>query len=190
MGINIEPLTEVDRPWVRAFLQEQAGAVCMVSRGKVHQCDALPGFSGSLDGKRVGLVTLRIDGRDGEVVTLHTAVQGQGVGSALLAAAATAARQQGCQRVWLITTNDNEPAIHFYKNRGWQLAAVHKGALAESRKLKPEIPLVGLNGVPIEDEIEFELWFTDCALYGWNWPLPLTFGWKQSWRNFRLPGWL
>ncbi len=61
MSINIQPLTEVGRPWVRAFLQAQAGAVYMVSRGKVHQCDALPGFSGSLDGKRVGLVTLRID---------------------------------------------------------------------------------------------------------------------------------
>jgi hypothetical protein len=27
----------------------------------------------------------------------------------------------------------------------------------QSRLLKPEIPLTGLNGVPIEDEIEFEM---------------------------------
>jgi hypothetical protein len=37
------------------------------------------------------------------------------------------------------------------------LAAVHRGAIAESRKLKPEISLVGVGGRPIEDEIEFEL---------------------------------
>ena len=38
-----------------------------------------------------------------------------------------------------------------------RLAAVHRGAIAESRKLKPEISLFGVGGRPIEDEIEFEL---------------------------------
>jgi hypothetical protein len=40
---------------------------------------------------------------------------------------------------------------------GMRLAAVHCGAVQQSRLLKPEIPLTGLNGVPIEDEIEFEM---------------------------------
>ena len=62
-----------------------------------------------------------------------------------------------CRRLWLITTNDNVPAIEFYKRRGLRLAAVHHGAIAESRKLKPEIPLFGVGGRAIEDEVEFEL---------------------------------
>jgi hypothetical protein len=33
---------------------------------------------------------------------------------------------------------------------------VHRHAIRESRKLKPEIPLTGVGGKPIEDEIEFE----------------------------------
>jgi len=37
------------------------------------------------------------------------------------------------------------------------LAAVHRGAIAESRRLKPEISHFGVGGRPIEDEIEFEL---------------------------------
>jgi len=37
------------------------------------------------------------------------------------------------------------------------LAAVHRGAIAESRRLKPEISYCGVGGRPIEDEIEFEL---------------------------------
>ncbi|HRQ39764.1 MAG TPA: GNAT family N-acetyltransferase [Chloroflexota bacterium] len=157
MAVTVEPLTENDREWVRAFLWREAGNTRMVSRGRLHQCDELPGFIASLDGERVGLVTVRLDGRDCEVVTLHTAVQGRGLGSALLATAADYARQHGCHRAWLITTNDNEPAIRFYSNRGWRLTAVHKGALAQSRLIKPEIPLLGLNGIPIKDEIEFEL---------------------------------
>ncbi len=157
MTIDIHAITESDREWVRAFLWREADNTRMVSRGRLHQCDELPGFIGRVDGEQAGLVTVHVDGRDCEVVTLHTAIQGRGLGSALLAAAADFARQHGCRRAWLITTNDNEPAIRFYNNRGWQLTAVHKNALSLSRQLKPEIPLLGLNGIPIEDELEFEL---------------------------------
>jgi len=59
--------------------------------------------------------------------------------------------------LWLITTNDNDPAIAFYLSTGLRQVAVHRGALAESRKLKPEIPLIGHGGKPIDDEIEFEI---------------------------------
>jgi hypothetical protein len=36
------------------------------------------------------------------------------------------------------------------------LVAVHENALEQSRRLKPEIPLMGLEGRPLRDEIEFE----------------------------------
>ena len=49
------------------------------------------------------------------------------------------------------------PQSDRYKRWGMHLAAVHRGAIAESGKLKPEISLVGVDGRPIEDEIEFEL---------------------------------
>jgi hypothetical protein len=38
-------------------------------------------------------------------------------------------------------------------------SAIHEIAVEESRKLKPELPLVGQYGLPIQDEIEFELTF-------------------------------
>ena len=40
------------------------------------------------------------------------------------------------------------PALRFYQKRGWTLAALYPNVLAESRRLKPEIPLVGLGGIP------------------------------------------
>jgi ribosomal protein S18 acetylase RimI-like enzyme len=64
--------------------------------------------------------------------------------------------------MWLIMTNDNEPAIRFYQRRGMRIVAIHRGAIAESRKLKPEISFVGVGGRPIEDEVEFELPLMDC----------------------------
>ena len=56
-----------------------------------------------------------------------------------------------------ITTNDHVDALRFYQRRGFQLAAVHRGAVEDSRgKLKPEIPVVGAYGIPLRDEIELD----------------------------------
>ncbi len=64
----------------------------------------------------------------------------------------------GHHRLWLVTTNDNLPAIHFYLRRGLHVAAVHDGAVDADRALKPEIPAVNpVNGLPIRDLIEMEL---------------------------------
>ena len=48
-------------------------------------------------------------------------------------------------------------ALRFYQKRGFRLVALYPGALAESRKLKPEIPITGIDGIPLLDEIELEL---------------------------------
>jgi hypothetical protein len=63
----------------------------------------------------------------------------------------------GCRRLWLITTNANHDGLAFYRAVGWSQVAVHRGAVGEARRLKPEIPLHAADGTPIEDEIEFEL---------------------------------
>jgi ribosomal protein S18 acetylase RimI-like enzyme len=102
-------------------------------------------------------------GRELEVVTLHAAISGRGIGSALLGAARQKATALGCSRLWLVTTNDNRLAIRFYERRGFTLARVHRGAVAEARRLKPEIPKLGYGGVPIEDELEFELQLPGAA---------------------------
>ena len=56
----------------------------------------------------------------------------------------------------MITTNDNLPALGFYQKRGFDMVSLHRNALSQSRKLKPEIPLIGLNGIPLRHEIELE----------------------------------
>jgi hypothetical protein len=38
-----------------------------------------------------------------------------------------------------------------------RLAAAHPGAVDEARAIKPSIPLIGDHGIPIHDELEFEL---------------------------------
>ena len=160
MPIAIRAVDPADHEYVGEFLDRVVHYRLVVSRGKLHKADELPGLVAVEDGEIVGLLTYDIVGDAFEVVTLHAAVPGRGTGSRLLEAAREQARALGCRRLWLITTNDNQPAIGFYQSRGMRLVAVHANALDKSRELKPEIPLAGIGGQPIRDEIEFE--YTLC----------------------------
>jgi ribosomal protein S18 acetylase RimI-like enzyme len=105
----------------------------------------------------VGIATYRFADGACELVTLDSMIEGIGVGTALIEAVRGAARAAGCTRLWLITTNDNLSALRFYQKRGFQMVAVYPNALDESRKLKPEIPLMGEDAIPIRDEIELDM---------------------------------
>ena len=155
--IAVREIEPADRDWVRSFLKHHFGSTKVVSRGVLHQADDLPGFFAVLHGEPKALLTYCVRNGELEVVSLHAAIAGRGLGSRLLAAARDRARDLQCRRLWLITTNDNEPAMTFYSRWGLHLVTVHRGAIAESRKLKPEISHFGVGGRPIEDEIEFEL---------------------------------
>jgi DNA-3-methyladenine glycosylase I len=155
--IAVREIEPSDRDWVWSFLREHFGSTKIVSRNVVHHADDLPGFIALYRGQPSALLTYCVRNAELEVVSLHAAIHGRGLGSHLLASARQRALDLRCRRLWLITTNDNEPAIAFYTRRGMHLAAVHRGAIAESRKLKPEISRFGVGGRPIEDEIEFEL---------------------------------
>ncbi|MFD0788518.1 GNAT family N-acetyltransferase, partial [Micromonospora azadirachtae] len=71
--------------------------------------------------------------------------------------AASTARAAGLPRLWLITTNDNLRALRFYQRRGLRLVGVDPGAVDRARRLKPEIPLLGEDGIPLHDELILEL---------------------------------
>ena len=154
---SVRELRADDRDWVIGLLTKRWGSARIVTRGRLHQADKLPGFVIESEGELVGLVTYRIDGTECEIITLDSLVERQGVGERLLSSVRKVAVEAGCNRLWLITTNDNIPAQRFYQKRGFRLVAVHKNAIDHARKLKPEIPDIGHNGIPIRDEIELEM---------------------------------
>jgi bacillithiol system protein YtxJ len=153
----IRATTESDGEWLRNLLTDRWGATLIVTRGKAHDASRLPAFLAVAGEQRLGLVTYRIDGNDCEMVSLDSLHEGIGIGEALIKAVVSEARQAGCTRLWLITTNDNLQAVRFYQKRGFSLVAVHRNALVESRKIKPQIPEVGIDGIPLRDEIEMEM---------------------------------
>lgn len=154
---QISPLNKGDRDWVVRLLKEHWGSTKVVTRGKIHFAEELPGFIAIQGNKPVGLVTYKIDADECEIVTLNSLIERAGVGSDLLNAVRNIAALAKCRRLLLITTNDNIAALHFYQKRGFSLVAVHRNELEQSRKLKPEIPYIGNDGIPLRDEIELEL---------------------------------
>ena len=116
----------------------------------------LPALIAEIDGERVGLLTYNINNDELEIITLNALVERKGIGTALLEEVEMLAKERNCERIWLITTNDNVDALRFYQKRDYEITSVHRYAIDESRKIKPQLPFVGKYGIPIRDEIEME----------------------------------
>jgi GNAT superfamily N-acetyltransferase len=156
--VTTRPATaERDGGYIGRALTEAFGSTLVAGHGELLDAAALPGFVAEIDGEPVGMVTYRADGTSWEVVGIVATRSGVGAGAALLTAVAHAARAAGAGRLWLITTNDNTPALRSYQRQGWDLVALHREAVARARELKPTIPLTGRDGIPIRHELELEL---------------------------------
>ena len=167
---HIRPLERSDREWVAHFLDDRWGTTQIVSRGKAVYGHLLPGFIAEwskADGdeaepspaENIGLITINIIGKECEITTLDSLTEAAGVGTALVETVEAWAEEAGIQRLWLVTTNDNLAALKFWQKRGYHLVAVHRNAIAQSRRIKPQIPITGIDGIVIRDEIELEKCF-------------------------------
>jgi ribosomal protein S18 acetylase RimI-like enzyme len=153
---EIRAIKEDDRDWVRSILIENWASPEIVSRGRLHHADQLPGFIVFEKEIPVGLITYSLDKDECEIVTVDSLKSGKGIGALLIDAVFGMARESECKRVWLITTNDNLGALRFYQKIGFELVAIHRDAIKRSRELKPSIPEKGFNDIPIRDEFELE----------------------------------
>lgn len=154
---RLRPLTPIDSEWVERFIRDHWGDAMVVAHRQIHYPATLPGFVALGGEQPIGLLTYRVEGEACEIVTLDSLQAGRGIGSALIEAVRDMARARGCQTLWLITTNDNLHAARFYQKRGFRLVAIHPDAVTDARTLKPSIPLVGYDGIPLRDEWKFEM---------------------------------
>ena len=157
--LTVRDLLPSDHGWARELIAGFQGSARVARMGELIDPLSLEGMVAERDGNRVGLATVIETADKGlEVLVLGAEPRGMGAGTALLETARQVAAASGHHRLWLVTTNDNLPAIHFYLRRGLHVAAVHAGAVAADRALKPEMPAVNsVNGLPIRDLIELEL---------------------------------
>jgi ribosomal protein S18 acetylase RimI-like enzyme len=122
-----------DRGALEAFLARWHSAR-VARRGELLRPLDHPALIAEESGRLVAALTYVLHGRDCEILTLHADERRRGVGSALIAEVTRIAREAGCTRLWVLTTNDNVDALRFYQRRGFRLAALRPGAVEASRR--------------------------------------------------------
>jgi len=155
--IAIRAKNENERGWLTDVLQASWGSVRMVSNGTLFDVRDQEGLIAEINGEPVGILMYHIADGECEIRLLESFRFNIGVGTGLIDAVKETARRSGCRRLWVVTTNGNTRALRFYQKNGFRLHALRVDALTQSRKLKPEIPTTGLDGIPLRDEIELDM---------------------------------
>lgn len=146
-----------NRSLINTFIKQHWYSTTMIIRGKEIDMTKVDGFYFSEEENIIGLITYLVYNDILEITSLNSLRENQGIGSKLIEAVIHEAKEKNIKKIVLITTNDNINAIKFYQKRGFDMAHLYRNALDISRKLKPEIPLIGENSIPLRHEIEFEL---------------------------------
>ena len=156
--MEYERISRLNRNRVDAFIKQHWHTTTMIIRGKEIDMTKTEGFFFSEGKEMIGLITYIFYDNILEITSLDSLHENQGIGSKLVEAVIHEAKERKLQKIVLITTNDNINAIKFYQKRGFDMVRLFHNALDVSRKLKPEIPLIGENSIPLRHEIEFELY--------------------------------
>lgn len=156
--IVIVPIHPALRSRIQPLIDEAWAGPMLAINGKLWNTRTLPGIA-ALDASDTLLGYLLYAIHDGvcEIMLLESLRENLGVGTRLIERVKVIAKEQQIQKVIVITTNDNIRAIRFYQRRGFTLRALRPNALEHSRQLKPGIPLMSEDGIPLRDEIEFEI---------------------------------
>lgn len=147
-------LAELPKEVLETFFKEHWNDTQMAIRGQLFHLLDSEGFVAMDNQNILGIITWQIIDKQFEILSLDSLKPREGIGSQLLALVEEKARLLGFRNCHLTTTNDNLVALSFYQKRGYHIARVFPNAVAKARQLKPSIPLISENGIPIRDELE------------------------------------
>ena len=152
------------REKIQPILDETWSAPLLAINGKLWDSRAMPGFAAVKSATSPAetceiLGYLLYEFHDGvcEIMVLESVAQNIGVASELTRQVKQTAKSNGVNKIIVQTSNDNTRAFRFYQRRGFTIREIRLGAMDAARMLKPSIPLIGEDGIPLRDEIEFEI---------------------------------
>lgn len=155
--MQVRPLTNDERAALTGWVSHTADSPIAVTPLSTYDLRGLDGFVAVDVDEIAGALTYAIERQDCEIVTIDALQSGRGIGAMLLDSVRRMASQRNCARLTLFTTNDNLRAQHFFERHGFRLAAFYPDAMDAVRQVKPDVPAIGDNGIPLRDMIQFEL---------------------------------
>ena len=140
------------------MLIERWQSLVMIVHGEAIDIGCADGIYAEERGEIVGLATYRLrSDKTLEILSFDTFQMKQGIGSALLDKITAIAKELDCISIVLETTNDNTEALRFYQKHGFDITTFHHDEMDNARKMKPEIPLVGNDRIPLRHVFALEL---------------------------------
>ena len=153
--MNVLKITNENKHDVRAFFIKHWGSAEMVVSSGVYTCSELEGFIYVNEHDEItGLITYIIRNNECEIISLDSTEEGKGIGSELVRVVEDLAKQNRCEVISLLTTNDNLHALKFYQKRGYRIVEIISDAVQKARAIKPFIPLIGNDDIPLHDELK------------------------------------
>jgi GNAT superfamily N-acetyltransferase len=155
---RILPLTEEFRAVVDGIASATWGGGKIAVHGELYDLSRLLCYTALSDSDEpLGYCYYRIADNECEIMALESLRPRIGIATALLEAVRGVAAAKHCGRLYLQTSNDNTHALRFYQRRGFVISEVRVNGMDLARRLKPSIPLVGEDGIPLRDEIELAM---------------------------------
>jgi hypothetical protein len=148
VDVSVRALSPSDLPWAERLLDDCLGGRLQARLDELIDVLSFPGLVAEDDESRRGLLTYRDDSTSVEIASICSELPG--AGRALIDALKS---RFPTMPIWLVTTNDNLRALRTYQRQGFALTELHRGAVTRARNLKPDIPLIGENKIPIRDEL-------------------------------------
>ncbi|MRR13430.1 GNAT family N-acetyltransferase [bacterium] len=148
---TVREAVKADRAAIEEICDRALGEVEIDTFGRTF--DVLKGINliADVNGELGGLLSLAVD--RGELVIVLLSVypdfQGNGLGSALLRAAADYALDHGMQIVRVGVSNDDVPLLYFYQRHGFAIFDIAVGKLVDDTGSA----VAGFSGIPSRDEI-------------------------------------
>ncbi|MCL2864219.1 MAG: GNAT family N-acetyltransferase [Lachnospiraceae bacterium] len=153
---EICPIDDDIRRKIQPILDATWGAPYLAINGKLWDSRTMPGFAAVCGNEVLGYLLYEFHSGVCEIMVLESMTQNIGIASTLIERVKQAAKENSINKVIVQTSNDNTHAFRFYQRCGFAIREVRLGAMDAARQIKPSIPLIGEEGIPLRDEIEFE----------------------------------
>lgn len=151
----VRPYASGDVSWAVEVLEATGGRL-RVRRGRVVDVAALPGLVGLRFGQPSALLTLARHRDELELAVIAGAPFDDTVVSLLLSAAQTYA-SGSCRRIWAVCSNAEFDVQRVLQQNGFRMCTTRPGSIDAVRRRSPTGLASTLGGVPVRDEVEFDL---------------------------------
>ena len=152
---EIRPVDGVIRAKIQPILDETWGSQFLAINGRLWDSRTLPGFAAVSGDDILGYLLYEFHDSECEIMVLESVARNIGIATALIEQVKQTAKSNGLSKVIVQISNDNTNAFRFYQRRGFFIREVRLCAMDAARRLKPSIPFIGEDAIPLRDEIEF-----------------------------------